>query len=171
MKCLIYIISPVSSSKTSMSICMGNLRLAQFSGVIFCCVTYAHNSIASQVLDKKRVFLCVLCDGACDRFSLTLVLVASGTLGSAVVSNFSERRRGCTLGGGGGSNLGGGTLLCIGGSTLVGGACPWDGCCAVGLGVWSSCTSVSCISCVRTPGNCRGAGLCFGCFDGGVVAV
>ena len=124
------------------------------------------------MLDQKSILIHVLCAGACAWYSLTLVLVSGGTLGSAAVANRCDHRRSFTLGGGGGSNLGGGTLLCIGGSTLRGGAGLWSGGCSGGLCVWSSyCPHVSCISCVITFGDCRGSGLLVGCVGCGGGAV
>ena len=123
------------------------------------------------MLDQKHVLLRMLCAGACDWFSLTLVLVAGGTLGSAAVDNSCDRRRGCTIGGGGRSTLGGDTIIYIGGSTLGGGAGLWAGGFSGGLGVWYSCPYVSCISCVINLGNRRGEGLLVGCVGGGGGAV
>ena len=120
MRCLISISSLVSSSNTALRIYIGTLHLAQFAVVRLSFVTCAHNSIASLVLDKKLVLLCVLCAGACDWFYLRLFLVEGGTHISDAVDNNCDHWRGCTLGGDVGSTLGGGTLLCIGGSTLVG---------------------------------------------------
>ena len=97
---------------------------------------WEHDRIASWMLACRRVLHCVLCAGACVWFSLTLVLGANGTLGSAAVDNCCDQLRGCTLGGGGGSTLRCGALLCIGGSTIQGGAGLWVGGCAGGLGVW-----------------------------------
>ena len=104
------------------------------------------------MLDHRHVLLRVLCAGDCVWFYLKLVLGSGGvTLGSAAVDNRCDRRRGCNLGGGGGSTLGGGILLFIGGSTLGGGAGLWVGGFAGGLCVCSSFPSVSCISFVITP--------------------
>ena len=93
----------------------------------------------------------MLCSGACVWFSLALVLGAGGTLGSATFSNRCDLFRGCTIVDDGGSTLGGVTILCIGGSALGGSAGLCVVGCTVGIGVWSYCPSVSCISCVVTP--------------------
>ena len=65
------------------------------------------------MLDQKIALLRVLSAGACAWFSLILVLVEGVTLGSAAVANRCDRRRGCTLGYGGGSTLGGGNFFVL----------------------------------------------------------
>ena len=113
----------------------------------------------------------MFCAGACAWFSLALVLLECGTLGSAAVDNRCDRQRGCTLWGGGVSTLGGVIFLCICVWTLGGGAGLYAGGCAGGIGLLYSCPSVSCISCVITFGYRRGAGLLVECVGGGGGAV
>ena len=127
MRCHIYIISPVSSYETALSICIGYFLLARLSGVNFSCAISTHANIASWVNDHKHVLLLVLyADGCCVSmllfiFSSTLGNAASFIFGYAAAKNIGDRLGGITLGGVLVFMLLVYDVCCIGVSTLGGG--------------------------------------------------
>ena len=116
MRCRISISDHVSSSKTVLSICIGNFLLERFAGATLNFVVYTHTSITSWVNDQNCVLLIVLYAGSTCCVSFTHGNVASFIFGVSA-ANFGDRLGYIILVGGWGFWFLG-SDCCIGLSTL-----------------------------------------------------
>ena len=83
----ISIISPVSSYKTTLSICIGSFIPEIFYGVTFSCAVSTHAIIASWVNDQKFILILVLYCAACCA-SLWLLIVSDRIQDSLWVKSY-----------------------------------------------------------------------------------
>ena len=125
--CLYSIISPVSWFRTAFIISVGNLRCANFRGVICSCMTLMQASIVSCAME--RVWLLFCRDGPFILAADFSCRISSATSRFATCSaSLGDRRGGCTLGGVAGRNR-----------AVIAAVVRWGG---LNLGVWTGCVLV-----------------------------